>query len=119
MEDAISLLLASPDLDSNSYDKSGKSLLLTALEYGALDAAQMLLSKGASVTRLDKHKHTALHMLFKRHAAEEQVERLVTSLQDAGCDVNAQSADGETPLMLAAQVSSLTTIEKLLSLGTG
>ncbi|BFZ23418.1 hypothetical protein BsWGS_26457 [Bradybaena similaris] len=65
-------------------------------------AMKVLIDHGAEVNIKDYHGNTALHYaLFK----QIQKPEILTTLIQAGCDLNWQNARGYTPLMLAAKSS--------------
>ncbi|XP_059148176.1 putative ankyrin repeat protein RF_0381 [Physella acuta] len=75
---------------------TGKTALMLALENGREDMAFKLLSCGASVDVNNDNGYTALHFAVFKSSIE-----IVRHLIQAGCNVNDQSHDGDTPLMLA------------------
>jgi len=87
--------------DVNASDESGWTPLMYASEltpeiYAAENAIDLLLAAHAVVNRVSLHGDTALMM-----AAWQGV--LNDHLLKAGADINAQNADGVSPLMLLAQ----------------
>ena len=73
-------------------------LMVSAAE-GLLAAVETLVRNGASVHAIGRGEMTALHEASAN--AEAAVANYLLSL---GADVNAETADGVTPLMCAAQL---------------
>jgi hypothetical protein len=73
--------------------------LLCASKFGDLDIAQHLLDAGVSVSKVDKHRRTPLHI-----SAENGHEALARLLVDRGADVSAVGGEDRwTPLHFAAK----------------
>ena len=73
------------NLNIDSRDRSGRSGLMKASEYGYLKAVQYLCSKGASVNVIDQRRKTPLHL-----AAEHGHDAIVKFLLDNKADLNAR-----------------------------
>ena len=92
-------------------DDSGQTPLMLATAFGTSDAVRRLLAAGASVAVKSGTGVTALHLAV----TDLEKTRL---LVDAGADVNAASALGRTPLiMAAASTGSLEIVRLLLARG--
>jgi ankyrin repeat protein len=96
--EVIALLLAR-GADARARSKTGESSLMEAAIRGDVRAAKLLLENGAEVNAADHRGYTALLLAaqYDRDAVE-----LVRLLLDHGADANA-TAEGETPLSLAAK----------------
>ena len=78
--------------------------LMRAADVSSLESVRLLLGADASVHRRNEHGHTALmHALWGDAAHAAAVPRVVEALLDAGADVTARDADGDTPLHMLAQ----------------
>jgi len=82
------------------------------------DLAKFLVEHGASVTEKDTIGRTPLHRLANSsvHKTEFAKERIDLLLAE-GADINAQDANGNTPLMVASKDLSTGNIEALLMSG--
>ena len=95
---SISILIeAGADVTVNDFAE-GRTPLMHAVRTGKKEGVATLIAAGAKVNGIDNSKSTALHI-----AAESNNVMLdkVQLLVQAGADVNAKNASGETPLMLA------------------
>ena len=106
-EEALGALLSAKGLETDCYDKSGSTLLVTALKGANWAAAQKLLDLGADVGRADRRKNTPLHALCLGArdvdgALPPSVEALAAALLQKGTKIDAQDFDGNTALILAA-----------------
>ncbi|KAL2608664.1 hypothetical protein R1flu_027237 [Riccia fluitans] len=77
---------------SKSYDLSGEGLR-EAVKNGDVSAVKELLSKGVDVNYFDRQKMSLLHL-----AAVFNFTEITFMLMDAGANVHAKNAQGETPI---------------------
>ncbi|KAL9013998.1 MAG: hypothetical protein Q9173_001340 [Seirophora scorigena] len=99
--------------DPNIADHTGSSCLHFAR---SPYVCQALINKYADVhARNRMYSRTALHSFCKRDGAVEMIDHLV----EAGLEVDAGDADGETPLMNAIFRGFTPAAEKLVGLGAG
>lgn len=106
---AFELLLAHPTIDVDARNAAGETpLMLTAIA-GDLEASQQLVARGAKV---QFPGWSPIH-----YAASGPNTRLVQWLLDRGAQVDAESPNGTTPLMLAAQHAPESTVELLIKRG--
>jgi ankyrin repeat protein len=106
---AAKALLAGPGIDVNALNEAGESaLMMTALK-GDIAGAQLLLERGAKV---NQPGWSALH-----YAATGPEPKLVRLLLEHGAAVDAESPNGSTPLMMAAQYGSEDSASLLLERG--
>lgn len=97
--------------DPNIADHTGSSCLHFAR---SPHVCQALLNKHADVhARNRMYSRTALHSFCKRDGTVEMIDHLV----EAGLEVDARDADGETPLMNAIFRGFTAAAEKLVDLG--
>lgn len=96
---AVSALLEDPRTDVNLRNISGESPLMLAALRGRLDVVKALVKRGALVqVEGPAPLWQAMHYAA---SAEAQGEELLRWLATQGGDINAQSPNGKTPLMLA------------------
>ena len=86
---------AGVDLDRAAPKSTGTRLRQAAGD-GNLAAAELLLQRGASHGKADKHGKTPLH-----YAAYKGHTKIAARLVEAGADVNATDFIGKTPLFFA------------------
>lgn len=91
-----SLLAADPSL-IGAKDKKDLTPLMVAAAMGNLDAAKLLLDRGAPLEEKDDKKFTALLL-----AASEGQTDVVKLLLEKGAQVDARTYEGATPLTFAA-----------------
>ena len=106
---ATRALLARPAIDVNALNQAGESALMMAALKGDLAGAQLLLERGAQV---NQPGWSPLH-----YAATGPEPRLVQLLLDRGAAIDAGSPNGSTPLMMAAQYGSESSVNLLLDRG--
>jgi ankyrin repeat protein len=94
----------------DAWDHEGKTALMAAAEAGRLEAAKLLLDKGASLSAADAALRTPLH-----HAAAGPSFPLLELLLDRGADP-AVSAYGQTPLRAALGARREQNARRLLEL---
>lgn len=107
--EAAAALLASPRLDADAANPLGETALMLACLRGQQAMAERLLKRGASVNR---EGWTPLH-----YAASGEDPNIVAWLLDRGAKVDAAAANGNTPLMMAAQYGASASVEVLLAKG--
>lgn len=106
---AAKLLLAQPRIDVNALNQAAESPLMIAALKGDLPACQLLLAHGAQVNLTG---WSPLH-----YAATGPNPQVVQLLLDRGAAVDAESPNGTTPLMMAAQYGSEDSLRLLLKHG--
>ncbi len=95
----------------NSINSNGEQALALSAWNNKFDAVKWLLSHGATLNR-DANEWGALHYaVFNGHT------EIVNYLLENGADVNAQSPNGATPIMLAAREGREELAKKLLESG--
>ena len=104
----VEVSLASPDL-LTKRDKHGATLLHWAAAHGQPEIAAFLLHNGSAPAAMDDAGSTPLHC-----AATAEVAR---KLIEAGADVNATDAKGNSPLGVAAEYNRVDVARTLLERG--
>lgn len=106
---AFEVLLAHPAIDVDATNAAGETALMLAAIAGDFEASQQLVAKGAKV---QFPGWSPIH-----YAASGPNTRLVQWLLERGAQIDAESPNGTTPLMLAAQHAPEATVELLLKRG--
>jgi len=106
---ALDSLLASPLTDVNSPNAQGETPLMIAAIRGSLPAVKALVKRGAAVNRAG---WTPLH-----YACSGPDNGVAAWLLKQGADINARSANGSTPLMMAAGYGAIDLPALLLKAG--
>lgn len=109
--DVAEALLRHPQLDVNAVNDTDETPLMMAALKGQLSWMAKLLERGAAV---NKPGWTPLHYAATDKESEGQALAL---LLDRGAALNAPSANGTTPLMMAALYGSDTSVKLLRSRG--
>jgi len=102
----LELLLEHPKIDMNAQNRAGESALMMVALKGNADMARRMIERGAAV---HQPGWSPLH-----YAATGPESKIVAMLLDRGAPVDARAPNGSTPLMMAAQYSSETTVILLL-----
>ena len=106
---SVRALLESPLTNVNARNKAGETALMYAALHGDLDTAKALLKRGAQV---NSEGWTPLH-----YAASAGHLEMVTWLLENHAYIDAGSANGTTPLMLAAREKRTTVARYLVEQG--
>ena len=85
--------------DVNLSTDDNRTPLMTACEYGHVNAVCVLIEHGANVNLQDQGGLTAVHYAMRGSQACE----ILSCLMENGADVDAITFDDRTPLMIAAQ----------------
>ncbi|MBX3381592.1 MAG: ankyrin repeat domain-containing protein [Phycisphaeraceae bacterium] len=108
--DSVNRLVKS-GADINAKNKWGQTALMTALRAGNADKVEILLAAGANPNDTDLEGKSPMHM-----AADSDVPAgVIVMLVKRGGNVNAQSADGLTPLMIACDRGDIEKVKVLLA----
>lgn len=108
---AMMELFVARGADVNRTNALGEDALMHASLRGRQEAAQWLLERGAKPER-GPRRWTALHYAaFSGHA------ELAAFLVSRGADLNARSANGSTPLMMAVYEGHEAAVRELIGLG--
>jgi uncharacterized protein len=102
----VELLLEQPKIDMNALNRAGESALMMVALKGDADIARRMIERGAAV---HQPGWSPLH-----YAATGPEPKIVAMLLDRGAPVDARAPNGSTPLMMAAQYGSETTVIVLL-----
>lgn len=106
---ALALLAVAPGVDLEAVDASGQTALMMAAIKGHAPSVKLLLDRGA---RVDSDGWTALH--YAASGGHAEVARMLIL---RGANLDARSANGTTPVMLAARNEHFSTMELLADMG--
>ncbi len=106
---AVRVLLESPLTNVDAKNRAGETALMYAALHGNLDIAKMLVKRGAQVNSTG---WTPLH-----YAATGGSLEMVTWLLESHAYIDAASANGTTPLMMAAREQRTTLARYLVAQG--
>lgn len=106
---ALDALLATPGIDVNALNASGESALMFAAIKGDLGLCERLLERGA---RVNQSGWAPLH-----YAASGPNPKIVQLLLARGAEIEAESPNRSTPLMMAARYGSEESVQALLERG--
>ncbi|MBS0188376.1 MAG: ankyrin repeat domain-containing protein [Planctomycetes bacterium] len=99
--------------DINAKNKWGQTALMTALRAGNKEKVDILLSAGANPNDTDLDGMTPMHMAAEGDAPTDVIVLLVKR----GGNIDAQSAAGLTPLMIACDRGDVEKVKVLLASG--
>ena len=104
---------------ANAWTTDGFQPLGLACFFGAVEAARLLIERGADVNSRSRHEHIRTTPLQAAAASGTASARrdLAALLLDAGADVDARQPGGFTALHSAAQNGDLDLVELLLQRG--
>lgn len=106
---ALAALVTAPALEVDVQNPAGETPLMIAAIRGSLPSVQLLVKRGAAVNR---EGWTPLH-----YAAAGPDNGVAAFLVAQGAEVNARSANGTTPLMMAARYGNSLVVPLLLKAG--
>lgn len=106
---AARLLLDQRGIDVNALNEAGESALMLSALKGDLAGAQLLVQRGANI---NQPGWSPLH-----YAATGPEPKLVAWLLERGAAIEAESPNGTTALMMAAQYGSEDSVRLLLERG--
>jgi ankyrin repeat protein len=112
--DRLDQLLDAEPISATAYSGDGFTALHFAAFFGAPEAADVLIERGAEVDALGRGwmTGTALHSAVSRLQSD-----VVRILLEAGASPNARQSAGWTPLHAAAMNGDLASVELLLEAG--
>ncbi|MFA6902558.1 MAG: ankyrin repeat domain-containing protein [Gallionellaceae bacterium] len=103
--------------DCNTANDEGASLLMLAAGAGHLAMVDMLLMAGAKVDATDARGWTPLMKALFNYEQNRGFPDVVSSLIDAGADIEHQVSYGTRPLMIAAGYGEAAVVDVLLAAG--
>lgn len=103
--------------DCNTTNDEGASLLMLAAGAGHLAMVDMLLMAGAKVDATDARGWTPLMKALFNYEQNRGFPDVVSSLIDAGADIEHQVSYGTRPLMIAAGYGEAAVVDVLLAAG--
>lgn len=103
--------------DCNERNEEGATALMLAAGIGNHDMVEMLLKAGAEVDACDARGWTALMKALFNYEQNRGFPDVVSTLIDAGADIEHQVAYGTRPLMIAAGYGEARVVEILLLAG--
>jgi ankyrin repeat protein len=104
--------LLSQKTDVNNPGADGVTPLMSAIDYGRLDAVNRLLESGANVELKNSKGMTALMV-----AGRDGETKCVSALLDHGADPNAADPQGETALTIAGERGNVDIVDLLKAKG--
>ncbi|MBY0352904.1 ankyrin repeat domain-containing protein [Candidatus Babeliales bacterium] len=96
----------------DQQNNGGRTALHIAASNKKLDIVNYLLEQGADPNIGDKQEKTLLHMLL--HNPTPEVLPIIDSILTKNPDVNKQTAENQTPLMMLARSSASTTSPEIV-----
>ncbi|KAL9599070.1 MAG: hypothetical protein Q9219_004104 [cf. Caloplaca sp. 3 TL-2023] len=112
-DDPMTALLLEHGANPDGSDRKGVKPLHLASQNGALKAARSLIDAGASIEAADDRDHQPLHYLVEGSGDPYFALFLI----DLGCDLEARTFAGFTPLQLACKVGNHRVLKVLLHHG--
>ena len=109
---AFGALLAAPKLNLQARTPQGETALMIAAIRGRLDEARALVVRGADINQTG---WTPLH--YAASGTTPQQTALIALLLEHHAYIDAESPNGSTPLMLAAQYGTRESVQLLLNEG--
>jgi hypothetical protein len=110
-------VLMDQGVDGDLPDDEGRTPLMKAINHGFLNVVNVLLKRGANVTRKDKNGWTCMHYAVRQAAGEGKfvsiLDYILTHSKRHSL-VNVKDNEGRTPLMYAAAQANLDIVDKLL-----
>ncbi len=98
--------------------KGGWSALFEAANYGNLAYLELFLKYHADAKEVGHNNYTALHVVAERTKGNpEDRAKMVDLLAAAGADINAKTADNETPVSLAVKAGNVPVVLRLFAHG--
>jgi len=101
------------DVDSDAVDDNHSTLLHRASYHGNVEAAQLLLERGANINARNQVGQTPLHQVLNGSESQLTIQLLLKH----GADVDALDIAKSTPLHLASQYGSAKATQLLLEHG--
>lgn len=113
MVDEVKYLVNEENLSPNAPNNHNHTALHLACSHDNAEIVQFLVSKGANAKAMDKDGETPLHLA----ANYTNTVSHVTTLSDAGCDINARNNALESALIIALRESRQEMADALIKLG--
>jgi ankyrin repeat protein len=107
------LLVRRSGVDLNDRGNQGRTLLHGAANRGTLKAVRWLLEHGADPNALDEHGRSPLHVCARRNTSTSVVRLLI----EAGSDIGARDASGNTALDYAVENKRVKVVAFLAAAG--
>ena len=111
---AAKTLIALPQTDVNRANSKGETPLMMAAIKGQLDLARQLIDRDADV---NKTGWTPLHYAVSVPSEDSSDLKMVALLLEHNAYIDAESPNGTTPLMMAAEYGTRSAVQLLLEEG--
>jgi ankyrin repeat protein len=101
------------NINHRFQDENNDTILLYSISYRNSEAYKFLIRQGADISLVNDEKEGIIHAIVYSGVAE----RLSEFIENFSCDINAQTVDGTTPLILSIATKKYEMAEILIKAG--
>src|ERR1700722_10335209 len=98
----VSLLINSPNIDINAIDAQNRNCLYYAISSGDVTIINQLIEYNIEIRTQDIVGDTPLHLSVQHTSNALEITRILLQTENGRSLINVSTADGLTPLLLAA-----------------